>query len=138
MPRKDELESGDNDERPPGGVGSHPAAVPATDHTGFGPSEVLGERRRHIFSYPRLESDMIPLDVILDGDNCWPDLKERGFTEGEFTAVAALPQGTVQGRPTVAVRVELPDGTVVLAETTLALFLTAADAMKARHGDPRN
>jgi len=26
---------------------------------------------------------------------------------------------------------------VVLAETSLALFLTAADALRARHGDPR-
>ena len=26
---------------------------------------------------------------------------------------------------------------VVIAETTLALFLTAADAFKARYGDPR-
>jgi hypothetical protein len=80
---------------------------------------------------------MIPLEVHLDGDNCWPDLKERGFTEGQFKAVAALPQGTASGKPSVAVRVELPDGTVVVAETTLALFLTAADAIKARYGDPR-
>jgi hypothetical protein len=80
---------------------------------------------------------VIPLEIILDGDNCWPDLKAKGFTEGELRGVATLPQGTVSGKPTVTVRVELPDGTVVLAETTLSLFLSAADAFKARHGDPR-
>lgn len=80
---------------------------------------------------------MIPLEIILDGDNCWPDLKATGYRQGELRGVAALPRGTESGKPTVTVRVELPDGTVVLAETTLTLFLSAADAFKARHGDPR-
>jgi hypothetical protein len=80
---------------------------------------------------------MIPLEIILDGDNCWPDLKEKGYLQGELRAIAALPKGTESGKPTVTVRVELSDGTVILAETTLTLLLSAADAFKARHGDPR-
>jgi hypothetical protein len=85
---------------------------------------------------------MIPMEVILDGDGCWPDLgpkRQHGqLVDAELRGVAALPRGTVSGKPTVTFRVDLPDGRTVLAETTLALFLTAADAFKARHGDPRS
>ncbi len=28
---------------------------------------------------------MIGLDLQLDGDNCWPDLKEKGFIEAHGT-----------------------------------------------------
>jgi hypothetical protein len=41
------------------------------------------------------------------------------------------------GKPSVALGFELPDGRWVLAETSLALFLTAAEALRARYGDPR-
>jgi hypothetical protein len=34
-------------------------------------------------------------------------------------------------------RIDLDDGSVVLAETSLALFLTVADGLRARYGDPR-
>jgi hypothetical protein len=57
---------------------------------------------------------VIPLRIILDGEGCWPDLAEKGFTKGELEAVAALPNGTVSGAPSVTVRVTLPDGTIVL------------------------
>lgn len=51
--------------------------------------------------------------------------------------VTALPHGTTGGKPSVAFGFRLPDGRLVIAETTLALFLLAADALKARFGDPR-
>jgi hypothetical protein len=81
---------------------------------------------------------MIPLQVLLDGDNCWPDLKPppngKGFTEGKFVGIARLRKGTTSGNSTVTVRIELPDGQTVLAETTLALLngaLTAFNAAEA-------
>jgi hypothetical protein len=80
---------------------------------------------------------MIPLSIILDGDGCWPDLAEKEVVEADLTAVAPLEHGTALGKPTVTFRVDLPDGKVVLAQTTLSLFLSAADAFKARLGDPR-
>jgi hypothetical protein len=43
----------------------------------------------------------------------------------------------VSGAPSVAFCFKLGEREVVLAETSLALFLTAADALKARYGDPR-
>lgn len=79
---------------------------------------------------------MIKLDIHLDGDNCWPDLREKGCVEGTLESVAALPRGTLSGLPTVTLRVRLPDGQVVLAETTLNLFLSAAAAFKGRYGQP--
>lgn len=51
--------------------------------------------------------------------------------------VGALPGGMASGAPSVAFCFSLPDGRVVLAETSLALFLGAGDALKARYGDPR-
>ena len=43
----------------------------------------------------------------------------------------------LSGAASVACRVDGPDGTAVMVETSLALFLTAAEALKARDGDPR-
>lgn len=69
------------------------------------------------------------LSVIMNGDNCWPDLR-TGFIEGQWIGIARLPNGTVQGNATVTVRIELPDGRTVLAETTLALLSSAVRAFE--------
>lgn len=86
---------------------------------------------------------MTPLTIILDGDAAWPDLAPDApdrpeLIEGHLEAVAGIANGTANGHPAVAFRIELPDGSVVLAQTTLALFLTAAEGIAARHGDPRH
>lgn len=73
---------------------------------------------------------MIGLQVILHGDNCWPDLREKGFIEGRWTGIARLKNGTVGGNPTVTIRIELPNGRTVLAETTLALLSSAVKAFE--------
>lgn len=84
------------------------------------------------------------MKVILEGDGAWPDLREA-TRDGRVIhldhgsppiQVAYLPEGTVRGEPSVTIRVDLPDGRVVLAETTLALFLQAADLFRARHRRP--
>jgi hypothetical protein len=69
--------------------------------------------------------------VITNGDNCWPDLRTKGFVEGQWVGIARLPNGTVSGNATVTVRIELPDGRTVLAETTLALLRNALIAFEA-------
>lgn len=85
---------------------------------------------------------MPAMNIILDGDNAWPDLREKvadgTLPETEAVSVACLPRGMNSGKPTVAIRLDLPDGTAVIGQTSLALFLTAADAFKARYGDPRH
>jgi len=74
---------------------------------------------------------LMSLSVITNGDNCWPDLKSKGFVEGQWVGIARLPNGTVSGNATVTVRIELPDGRTVLAETNLALLRSAMIAFEA-------
>jgi len=83
--------------------------------------------------------------INLDGDQCWPDLAGKVGTDQVIhlgndappIALAVLPGGMESGAPSVMFRIDLPDGRVLLAETSMALYLTAADAMRARYGDPR-
>ena len=81
------------------------------------------------------------LHILPYGDGRWTDLDPERTTwlrdAGQLT-VAGLSKGLQSGLPSVAIRIDLPDGSVVVAETTLRLFLTAADALKAVHGDPRH
>lgn len=55
-------------------------------------------------------------------------LNTGGISAG-ITRVGVMPNGTQSGRATVMLEVVLPDGTKVLAETTLRLFLVAAGAI---------
>lgn len=80
---------------------------------------------------------MEALSVILD-------LEQSGFRDEEYgviehgaeMVIGGMPRGTASGKPTVMIGLEIPQGFLV-AETTLALFLTAADSLKAKYGDPR-
>lgn len=75
--------------------------------------------------------------------NVTPELDEapwgedwRGAVEGKMR-IAGLSAGMTSGAPSVMIGVELPDGTKVIAQTSLKLLLVAAAALVARHGDPR-
>lgn len=70
-------------------------------------------------------------------ESAWPDLEADFIHTTEPIGVTALEKGMKSGKPSVAFRIKLPDGKYVIAETSLALFLTAADAIKIRYGDPR-
>jgi hypothetical protein len=74
---------------------------------------------------------LTPLTIVLNGDNCWPDLKERGFVEGAFVGLARLPNGTEGGKSAVTARIELANGQVILAQTTFALLRAAVQAFDA-------
>lgn len=80
---------------------------------------------------------MIPLSIILNGDNAWPDLgdgrKLHHIKSG--MAVALLDGGMSSGKPSVAIRIDLPDGSAVVAETSARLFCSAAKAFMAKHPD---
>ena len=84
---------------------------------------------------------MLDLVVQVTGDGAWPDLAGKeviGYDEiMQPLQIAGLAGGLASGKPSVTLRVDLPDGRVVLAQTSLALLLTAADALRARYGDPR-
>lgn len=51
--------------------------------------------------------------------------------------IGALADGTEGGKPSIVIAAVTPDGKPVVIQTTLALFLSAGDAFKARWGDPR-
>jgi hypothetical protein len=84
---------------------------------------------------------MIALTLKLDGDRAWPDLgtkTERGLVaEAGAIEVVGLAGGMTSGDPSVAIRLDLPDGRVAIAQTSLAMLLMAADALRARYGNPR-
>lgn len=75
-----------------------------------------------------------PLEINLNGDNAWPELREVEFEHGMATHVAVLANGTSGGRPSVAIRGKLEDGSEVVLETTWNLFYSAARAIEARYG----
>lgn len=84
---------------------------------------------------------MTQLKITPNGEGARPDLKDHLKAGLLLSApdmeLVGLADGTASGAPVVMAFLTLPDGRTVMAETTLALFLTAADALKARYGDPR-
>lgn len=80
---------------------------------------------------------MIHLQINLDGDDAWEDLKDEPPTgKGILERITVLEKGTQSGKPTVAMLVRLEDGSTVFAETTYALFQGAARAFRAKYGEP--
>lgn len=81
------------------------------------------------------------IDLTLDGDGAWPELKDRaergGILHVSEIRMAARSRAIASGKPSVTFRLDLEDGTVIMAESSLAALLTAMDAIVARHGDPR-
>lgn len=80
---------------------------------------------------------MVAIDLNLEGDGIWPDLRGKHvihLTDGSTIGIAALPGGMRSGRPSVAIRIDLDGQRVVFVETSLRLFLAAADALRARYG----
>ncbi len=79
---------------------------------------------------------MTTMSIILDGDNCWPDLKpvlDAGkLLHAPIKAVALLRGGMESGKHSVSVRIDFPDGQIAVVETSLELFLAAADAFRGR------
>lgn len=77
---------------------------------------------------------MIPLDIHLQGDNCWPDLHGAGdkVIHAQLRAIARFPMGMQSGKSAICVRIDLPDGRAVLAQTSLDLLRGAMLAIEAR------
>ncbi len=69
----------------------------------------------------------------------WDDLlplREQGKlitamgTESGAIRVGGLPHGMDSGKTSISIVIPLPDGTMILTETSLALFLAAARALE--------
>jgi hypothetical protein len=73
---------------------------------------------------------MIPLSITTDIEkHPWIDLKQVKPL-GKITRIGRLPRGCRSGASTVAICIQMPDGTQYMAETTMALFLSASRALK--------
>lgn len=83
------------------------------------------------------------INVILDGDGAWPDLTEK-IAAGEFIhigdgskiEISTLDGGMQSGAPSLALRIDLPDGRTVIIETSWRVFGVAAAAIAGRYGWP--
>ena len=75
--------------------------------------------------------------LILKGDSAFKDMagKEEAIIHltGPFT-VAALERGMRSGNPSLSIRIDLPDGRVVVQETSMRMWLTVARALEAKFG----
>ena len=83
---------------------------------------------------------MLTMEIRLEGDGAFSDLDAFEIihlADSSVIRVAALKGGMASGAASVAFGFPLPDGKYVIAETSLALFLTAADSFRQRYGDPR-
>lgn len=81
---------------------------------------------------------MLALHLILE-EPAFPDLSahpERIVHVTTPLSITGLAGGMGSGKPSVALRIDLPDGRSVVAETSLALLLTAVRGLVARYGDP--
>lgn len=67
------------------------------------------------------------LTIHPHGDGCWPDLIIDSTLVGKVAALARLPMGMVSGRSSVSMRIELPNGKVVIAEVSLAQLTQAVE-----------
>ena len=79
------------------------------------------------------------IKVILEGDGCWEDLADKiksdkviWLREGTIS-IAALSKGMKSGKPSVSIRIDLPDGRTLVAETSMRLFLKAAEVFKQKY-----
>lgn len=79
---------------------------------------------------------MPAMRIVLDGDGQFPELQGKKIHRADIDSMTCLQGGMASGKPSVAVLVQLDDGSVVFAETSLALLVSAARAFVARHGDP--
>lgn len=85
---------------------------------------------------------MIGMNIFFhgrDAGTAWPDLdREKCIhmaNDGPPISVCVLDAGMISGRPSLALRVDLPEGRTVIVETTARLFVTASRAIMAKYPD---
>lgn len=77
------------------------------------------------------------LFVPTDAKPAWPELEREPVihlaNDAPALRVAVIEAGMQTGLPSIALRIDLPDGKTVIAETSARLFCTAARAIMARY-----
>lgn len=72
------------------------------------------------------------VDINVDGDNAWPDLVDKEIIEADITHATMLKGGMQSGRYSVAFRIPLPDGTVIISQMSLNMFDSIHAAFQGR------
>jgi hypothetical protein len=78
---------------------------------------------------------MISLDIRLDGDGAFEDVRDEA-QRGDAFRIAALNGGMTSGNLSIALGVRGDDGKVIVAETSWRLLHAAVRAIEARYGSP--
>ena len=75
---------------------------------------------------------MPQINVIIDGDGAGADLKpdDTIFLEDAAWTLIRLRGGMTSGRSSLMLRIELPDGKTLLAQTSLGAWQMATAALK--------
>ncbi len=77
---------------------------------------------------------MVIINIVLEGDGKLEYLRNKKvFHTTAPITFSALSKGMESGKPSMSIIIELENDTVVLAETSVAAFLTAAKAFNARY-----
>lgn len=82
----------------------------------------------------------MPVLHLILRDPAWPDLAGRRELDVIHVTtpieVTGLPGGMDSGATSVAFRIDLPDGRVVIAETSLALLVATVAGIRAKWPSP--
>ena len=84
------------------------------------------------------------IKVVFGTEPVWPELAAKYdagkvYWLGEdapMIQISGLDGGMVSGKPSIVIRLDLPDGKVVVAETSWAIFDAAHSALRGRFGAP--
>lgn len=80
---------------------------------------------------------MIALDIFVDGEGMLNDVPMSKIVNASNVSsikLGVLNAGLESGKPSVGIAIPLPDGKVVLAQTSLKLFQQAAAIFTAKYG----
>lgn len=81
---------------------------------------------------------MAELRIVPNLENYWKGKPPKKIIDVMAPmVVGGIEGGMSSGQPSVGLIVELPNGSFAFAQTSLKLFLMAADALKGLYGDPR-
>ena len=82
---------------------------------------------------------MIALHIFMDAEGMMQGVDRSKIVEAEKDiSIGVLSSGMKSGQPSVSFSFELPDSSVVFAETSYALFMACAKAFAARYGWPND
>ena len=82
---------------------------------------------------------MLTFYPILEADEHWHDLLDKEViylgNEASQVEIVAMPGGMASGRTSISIRIDLPDGRVVILETALYELEHAVQTIQERFGD---